>query len=63
MGDNYSLWEQHDRDMERELERCPKCDCCGEYIQDEYLYLIDGEILCLDCLNDQYRKDAEAFME
>ena len=34
-----------------------KCTCCGCKIDDgDYMYCISGEILCEDCLNDQYRR-------
>ena len=59
MVDNYQLWEQHEHELEKELEKCPMCDCCGEYIQDDYFYNIGGDILCLDCLNDNYRYNVE----
>lgn len=55
--DNYDLWEAHDREQEAELEKLPVCDCCGERIQDEYYYDIDGEILCEECLKDRYRRE------
>ena len=57
MIDNYALWEAHDREQEEALEKLPVCDCCGERIQDEYYYDIDGEILCEECLKDRYRRE------
>ena len=34
-----------------------ECTCCGCKIDDgDYMYCIAGEILCEDCLNDQYRR-------
>ena len=35
MVDNYSLWEAHDRERQKELDMCPICDYCGEPITDE----------------------------
>lgn len=61
MIDNYGLWERHDAEQEAQLERCPKCEDCGEYIQDDYLYDIDGIILCEQCMNKAHRKDAEQY--
>lgn len=61
MIDNYDLWEAHDREQAEELEKLPVCDCCGERIQDEYYYEIDGEILCEECLKDRYRRDTEDY--
>lgn len=33
------------------------CDCCrcGLY-EGDYLYTVNGETLCEDCLNDEYRR-------
>lgn len=42
-------------------ERAPRCIHCGEHIADDYYYEIDGDILCLDCLNELYRKDTEDY--
>lgn len=55
--DNLDLWETHDAEMERRRDNRPKCDCCGEPIQDDYQYKIDGEVLCLDCVNYTYREE------
>lgn len=34
-----------------------KCDSCGcDLYEGDYLYTVDGEYLCEDCLNDEYRR-------
>ena len=50
--DNYSLWEEHDREQELALRRKPVCDRCGEYIQQEYAVRIGVFWYCDDCLDD-----------
>ena len=55
MLDNYDLWEQHERERERELQRLPKCWDCDEHIQDDHYYMIDGKPVCPDCLENYYR--------
>lgn len=45
----------HDLEQEEQLEKLPKCGQCGKPIQDEFLYEIDGETLCEDCMKDIYR--------
>lgn len=47
--------DQHDAECERWLERRPVCKMCGEHIQDEYMYVIDGKNICPSCLED-YRE-------
>lgn len=48
---------------DKALERIPKCDDCGETIQDEFLYDIDGEVLCKDCVNYRYRKYTDDYLK
>lgn len=50
---------RYDREQQRRLARRPKCDICGEHIQDEYCYLIGGETVCPECLENDYRMEIE----
>lgn len=61
MDDNYSLWERHDREREALLERLPVCDYCHDPIQDEYLYVINGDFICETCLERLFRKETADF--
>lgn len=54
--DNYSLWEAHDAEQERQLAKLPVCADCDQPIQDETAYFIDGIWICEDCL-EAYRRD------
>ena len=56
MIDNYGLWEQHDAEQQALLERLPKCDDCGEPIQEEHIYEVDCETLCEECIKKRYKK-------
>lgn len=56
MIDNYSMWEAHDAEQNRQLERLPRCADCDEPIQDETAYYINGEWICEDCM-EAYRRD------
>ena len=56
-------FEATDREQERQLEKFPVCEHCGKPIQGEYLYLIDGEFICPDCLDRDYRKDVDDYTE
>ena len=49
-------WDRHCEEQERWLAKLPKCDSCGDAI-DEYMYVIDDEVLCENCMNDLYRKE------
>jgi formylmethanofuran dehydrogenase subunit E len=50
---NRKEWEQEKR--ERRLPHCDYCDCV---IYEEY-YAINGEILCEECLNDNFKFEVE----
>ena len=59
--DNYDLWKQHDAEQQAKLDKLPVCDYCGESIQSDYYYLIFDDVICEDCLNDNFRKDNEEY--
>ena len=54
--DNYELFQQHDAEQEELLEGLPVCCCCGNHIQDDCYYDIDGEIYCEKCMEDTFRR-------
>lgn len=56
--DNYDIFREHEKKMEREQSRLPKCDCCGE---PTYVYYdIFGNTICPDCIDD-FRHEAEIY--
>jgi formylmethanofuran dehydrogenase subunit E len=62
--DNYDLWTNHDRRQEQQLEQLPVCEDakCGKRIQEDRYFVIEGEILCEDCVNRRYgRNTADYF--
>lgn len=61
--DVYDQWEVHDREQAKWLEKLPVCEVCGHPIQDEYLYLINDEFICEECLIREFRKDASDYVE
>lgn len=52
-------FDRYDRQQERQAERLPKCEECGERIQDEDYYDVEGEILCEECMKRKYRRKTE----
>lgn len=48
-------------DLEKRLETLPICSCCGEKIQDEFLYQIYDELICEQCLTE-FRKFTDDFV-
>ena len=49
-------FDRYDEEQNKWLERRPVCVDCGEHIQDETAYYINGEWICEDCM-DSYRKE------
>ena len=60
--DNFSQWEANERRLERELARRPVCAECGEHIQDETAFFINGELICENCV-EIYRVEVSEFNE
>ena len=58
MSDNYSIWLEHDNEVETWRHNRPKCDCCGEHIQDDYYFEgIGYGKMCEECFDDEYKHD------
>lgn len=55
LKDNYDFFKDYDREQAEYEARLPRCACCGEPIQDEEMYNIDGWY-CEGC-KDLYLED------
>lgn len=55
-------FERYDAEKEAALERLPKCDECKKRIQDDYVYEIEGYLLCESCMKANYRKDVDEYI-
>ena len=51
-------------DMEQTMAEAmlPVCDDCGEVINDDYYYEVEGDILCEECMKHRYRKFTEDYI-
>lgn len=49
-------FDRYDSEQQRNLDMLPKCDICGEPIQDDYCYEINDELICHECLEANYKK-------
>lgn len=54
--DPLSDFDRYGKQQEEWLNSCPVCDCCGEPIQDDFCYEINGDLICEDCLDMHFRK-------
>ncbi len=55
--------ERYEADRESELQKCPVCWNCGEYIQDDYCYKIGDAIYCDNCLQNDFRRNTDDFID
>ena len=61
--DNYDLFCQHEEEQERWLQSLPKCYECGDPIQDEKCFEINGELICPKCLKKNHEKWTDDYYE
>lgn len=50
--DNFDAYDAYEREQERWLAKRPKCEWCGEPIQDDYAYRIDDDLVCTHCVDE-----------
>lgn len=62
-GDPERDFANYEAEQERKLNKLPKCYECGEPIQDEECYEINGELICPECLNENHRKFVEDYVD
>lgn len=56
-GDPYADADARDRYQQERLSRYPICKECGEHIQDEKMFIIDGRYYCPDCVEEVDTED------
>ena len=54
-------FERWNADQEKELSRLPKCIDCGEPIQDDYLFDINGDLFCEECMKANFKRWTEDY--
>ena len=55
--------ERYFAEQDKALEKLPKCSCCGHRIQDDYHYDIDDVLICEGCLERNFRKKIEDYID
>ena len=56
-------YDAYEAECAERLEKRPLCYICGERIQDEYLFEIDGDLICEECLKDNYRRSTDSYID
>lgn len=52
---------RYDAEQQAKLDKLPKCDYCGEPIRDEHYYEINGDFICVKCLDQNFKKEVECY--
>lgn len=60
--DPTEMFAMHDAELARRAKKFPQCSCCGEHIQDDTFYNIEGTYICERCIED-FIVDTEDYME
>ena len=61
MCDAYEMWRYKEIEHERKLVRLPICCHCGERIQDENLFDINGALFHEECARGEFLKWTEDY--
>ena len=56
-------YERYDARQARRLARRPRCEECGEYIQDDVCYEIGGKLICPRCLEENYERNTDDYID
>lgn len=59
--DNYDAFEAYQASVDNWLDSRPVCIECGEPIQDDFLYDINGDIYCEECMKDVFRQSTDNY--
>lgn len=62
MPDNYSQWQERDREQEAWLAKLPVCTCCREPIQGERAWRILDEMYCESCAEEEFKVWTEDYI-
>lgn len=55
-------FDRFDAEQQKALEKLPVCSYCNEPVQDDYFYEINDEVVCEECLNQNFRKNVEDYI-
>lgn len=62
MLEMYDLWERHDREQEKWLEKLPVCNMCGNPIQQDKAIYYNDQWICEECERDFWQEIREDFL-
>lgn len=54
--------ERHQAELERERKKRPRCSECKEHIIEDVCFEFDGELFCINCLENKHRRWVEDYV-
>lgn len=60
--DPHADFDRHDREQSEWLDTLPVCCRCGEPIQTDKLFDIDGDLYCEDCGESEFMHSTENYI-
>lgn len=48
------MWKRHDAEQEEQLNKLQECSECGDRIQDEKCFEINGKYICKKCMKENH---------
>lgn len=61
LPDVLDMFHEHDARKEEMLEKMPRCCDCGEHIQEEHLFNVNGDLFCFDCAKANFQRDTKDY--
>lgn len=61
--DYNDLHREYEAEQERRFEMRPRCCSCEKIISEDFYFLINDKIYCEDCLNDEFGRSTDDYME
>ncbi len=55
-------FDRYDAAMAAREAKLPCCERCGKPINDDFYYEIGNEILCENCMKDEYQRSTDDFL-
>lgn len=63
LPDYNDLFDRHETERANAISRFPKCVYCDEHIFDDFLFDLDGDLVCETCLNENFKKHTEDYID
>ena len=57
-GVDFDRW---DAEQNQQREELPVCDVCDKTIEDYHYYLINGDCICISCMETYFKKEVEVW--